>query len=82
MEPTDVHVRLLGLGEEQWRIARGIPVGENVYELLGPIPAGEQWEFQPGQMVECEEVVLFFGDYGMLACRALPPNKSFKLDPH
>lgn len=74
MEPTDVHVRLLGLGEEQWRIARGIPVGENVYELLGPIPVGEQWEFQPGQIVECEEVVLFLGDYGMLACRALPSS--------
>lgn len=80
--PSDIHVRLLGLGQEQWRVAYGLPVGDGLYELLGPMPDGEQWQFTPGQVVECEEVVLFLGDYGLLACRALPPNDSLKPNPH
>ena len=69
--PVDIHVRLLGLGQEQWRITQAVPVGADRYELLGPMPDGEQWQFLPGQIVECEEVVLFLGGYGLLACSAV-----------
>lgn len=78
-KPVDIYIRLLNPSTEQWRIAQGIPVGDGLYELLGPVPESERWEFQPGQVVECEEVVLFFGDYGLLARRALPPDPA--LDP-
>ena len=64
---VDIYVRLLGLPYEQWRLASARPLDGDRYELLGAVPSEEQWEFQPGEIVECEEVVLTLGGYGLLA---------------
>lgn len=68
-EIEEVYVRLLGLPYEQWRLACARSVDGDTYILSGPVPAGEQWEFQPGEIVVCEEVVLTLGGYGLLAVR-------------
>lgn len=67
-EIDEIYVRLLGLPHEQWRVATGRCLGGDVYEVLGPVPVGERWQFQPGQIVMCEEVGLTLGGFGMLAC--------------
>lgn len=65
-----IYVRLLGLGHEQWRIADALRLSDEQYQLCGPVPEGEIWEFQPGQVVLIEEVVLTLGGYGLLAVSA------------
>ena len=63
----DVYVRLLGLPCEQWRIVAAQRLGDDHYLLQGEVPAGERWEFQPGERVWVEECVLTLGGYGLLA---------------
>ncbi len=63
----DVYVRLLGLPCEQWRIVAAQRLGDDHYLLQGEVPAGERWEFQPGELVWVEECVLTLGGYGLLA---------------
>lgn len=67
----EIYVRLLGLPYEQWRLASACLVDNEKYILSGPVPAGERWEFQPGETVVCEEVVLTLGGYGLLAVRRI-----------
>lgn len=67
--PQDVYVRLLGTPHEQWVLVRARCVTGDVYELLGEVPDEESWEFQPGQLVVCDEVELTLGGYGLLAVR-------------
>ncbi len=66
-KPVEIYMRLIGLHHEQWRVAEAVPMGEDLYKVIGPIPDGEQWEFQPGQIVSVEEFVLTLGGYGLLA---------------
>jgi hypothetical protein len=49
----DIYVRLLN-GNAAWRLVLGERVGRNLCRLHGRVPAGEVWEFQPGQIVRCE----------------------------
>ncbi len=72
----DIYVRLLGLPYEQWRLASARLVDSEKYMLLGPVPTDEQWEFQPGETVVCEEVALTLGGYGLLAVRGVSEANS------
>ena len=68
---TIVHVALLGEGTVVWRSAQANHVQGSVYELLGAIPEDEQWQFNPGQLVECEEQVFSGGKPGLVARRLI-----------
>lgn len=48
-----VFVALLGEGTDVWRPVQAEPVGGDRYRLLGTIPDGEVWQFQPGDTVHC-----------------------------
>jgi hypothetical protein len=48
----DIYVNLLN--EKASRLVLGERVGRNLCRLHGRVPAGEVWEFQPGQIVRCE----------------------------
>lgn len=50
-----VHVVLTGLGTPVWRPTQARHIQGVIYKLLGFIPDDEQWQFNPGQLVECEE---------------------------
>ncbi len=77
-EMTTVHVSLLGEGTTVWRTAIAVALTHSAYELLGPQPIGEDWQFKPGQVVECQEHIFADGTSGLVAIGALPPNNSFK----
>ena len=66
---VDVHVALLGEGTPVWRPVQARHVRGTVYEILGSIPDGEEWEFQPGELVECEQHAFSGGSSGLVACR-------------
>jgi len=54
-ERTDlrVFVALLDEGTDVWRSAEAEAISSDLYRLLGTVPEGEVWEFQPGQTVRC-----------------------------
>jgi hypothetical protein len=66
---NQVYVALIGEGVPVWRPVNARSVGPGVYELLGPKENGEEWEFQPGQLVECEEHSFSSGLVGLVARR-------------
>ena len=52
----EVYVALLGgEGVAVWRPVAAERVGEALYRLDGPVPDGESWQFQPGEVVRCEQ---------------------------
>jgi hypothetical protein len=52
-ELCEVYVRLLDEGTEVSRPVNAELVGPGLFRLLGPVPNGEVWEFQPGEIVRC-----------------------------
>jgi len=73
-QPLTIYVALLDEGVTVWRpvVAREVSPGR--YELRGAIPQGELWEFQPGQVVECERRALDGGECGLVATRLARPT--------
>ena len=80
-EMMTIHVQLLGEGTPVWRPARALHLSGSIFELLGPQPEDEDWQFKPGQVVECQVQAFGGNDSGLVAMRALPPNNSFKPNP-
>ena len=78
---TRVHVPLLDEGTAVWRPTEARHVRDAIYELAGVVPDGESWEFQPGQLVECDRQVFSDGSSGLVARRPVLPNNSFKPNP-
>jgi len=78
---TTIHVQLLGEGTPAWCPVRALHLSDSMFELLGPQPEHEDWQFKPGQVVECQVQAFSGGDSGLVAMRALPPNNSFKGKP-
>ena len=64
---TQVFVALLDEGTEVWRPVQARPLGGDRYELLGIVPAGERWQFTPGQRVRCREKTFSGGSKGLVA---------------
>jgi hypothetical protein len=54
-----------------WRPVQARYVRGVVYEILGVVPAGENWEFQPGQFVECKQHVFADGSSGLAAFQSV-----------
>lgn len=62
-----VYVELLEEGTPCWRPVEAENEGGNTYRLLGPLPEGEAWAFQPGERVLCKEHTFSSGERGLLA---------------
>jgi hypothetical protein len=62
-----IYVGLLDEGVTVWRPVVAREVSPGLYELTGAIAEGERWEYQPGQVVECECRALDGGDSGLVA---------------
>ena len=78
---TLVHVALLGEGILVWRPVRARHIQDSIYELTGVVPDGEEWEFQPGQVVECLLRDFSSGEQRLVATRPVPPSNPFKSNP-
>ena len=50
-EPNEIYVRLLDEGTEVSRPVKAESVGPGLFRLLGSVPEGELWQFQPGEIV-------------------------------
>lgn len=64
-----VFVALLGERVSCWRPVPARHVRDGIYELLGARPSDEDWQFQPGQFVECEAHEFSGGSKGLVARR-------------
>jgi hypothetical protein len=62
-----VFVPLVGEGIEVWRPANAVRVGPELFRLMGPVPEGETWEFNPGEVVQCAMRVFFGGKQRLTA---------------
>jgi hypothetical protein len=70
---TRVFVALLNEGTEVWRPVEAKPLGGQKYEILGPVPTEEVWQFQPGAQVLCQEKTFADGTKGLVACEGVAP---------
>ena len=66
---TEVFVCLLGEGTACWRPVAARHVRGRIYELVGNCTSDEAWQFQPGQLVECEVREFSGGSSGLVARR-------------
>ena len=64
---VQIFVALLDEGAEVWRPVEARPLGGESYEILGPVPADERWQFTPGQRVLCREKAFSDGSKGLVA---------------
>ena len=64
-----VFVALLHEGTDVWRQVPATRIENNIFRLEGPVPSDEEWEFLPGQIVECEPKIFSGGSSGLVAAR-------------
>jgi hypothetical protein len=56
-ETHTIYVYLEDEGVDVWRPVQAVRTGESTFQILGPIPEYEVWQFQPGENVCCNERV-------------------------
>ncbi len=74
-----IYVSLKEEGTDVWRPVRAEKISNMAFRILGIVPSDELWEFQPGQVVICEQKALS-GGARLVAASLLPPNKSLNTD--
>jgi hypothetical protein len=50
---TKIFMPLLNEGTDCWRPVHAKKHSDGVFEILGIMPAGEEWQFTPGKRVRC-----------------------------
>jgi hypothetical protein len=73
MGTVQIYVAVVDDGTEVWRPVQARVVGDDVFELLGVIPAEESWQFQPGARVRCKTKVFANGERGQVAYEQVAP---------
>lgn len=64
---TTIYVALLGEGTDVWRPVQADRVDCQRYQIVGTVPEGESWEFEPGSIVRCKETHFSDGAHGLVA---------------
>lgn len=67
MSTTKIFISLLNEGIDCWRPANAKQHSEGVFEILGIIPAGEDWQFAPGMRVRCRPRLFADGSTALIA---------------
>ena len=67
MSAPQVYVQLIGEAVDCWRPVPSKELHTGVFEILGIVPTGEQWEFGPGARVRCREQAFSDGKRGLVA---------------
>ncbi|HEY3454070.1 MAG TPA: hypothetical protein VGK64_05660 [Bryobacteraceae bacterium] len=68
---TEIFVNLVGEGLNVLRRVRAEHMGRDYYRIVDEMPAGETWQFQPGQIVRCKKTKLSSGK-GLVAFEEAP----------
>ena len=50
-----------------WRPVQAERIDDESWRIVGPVPEGEAWEFQPGEIVGLEERTFSEGAVGLVA---------------
>jgi hypothetical protein len=58
---TEIFVNLMGEGLNVLRRVRAEHLGRDFYRIIGDMPEGENWQYQPGQIVRCKKTKLSSG---------------------
>ncbi len=66
-----IYVSLVGEGLNVLRSVKAEHVGRDFYRIVEPMPEGESWQFQPGQVVRCKKKNLSSGK-GLVATEEAP----------
>jgi hypothetical protein len=64
-----IYVPLLDEGVDVWRPALAEALADGSFRLIGPVPEGEVWQFQPGDVVAGQEHVFSDGTEGLVATK-------------
>jgi hypothetical protein len=59
--PATVYLNLVGTGIACLRAVKAEYLGRDFYRIVEPVPSGESWEFQTGQIVRCRKRMLSSG---------------------
>lgn len=68
---TEIFVTLVGEGLNVLRRVRAEHMGRDYYRIVDEMPAGETWQFEPGQIVRCKKTKLSSGK-GLVAFEEAP----------
>ena len=60
-------MQLLNEGTDCWRPVNAQERNEGVFEILGIMPAGEEWRFAPGKQVRCRPKLFADGSTALVA---------------
>lgn len=58
---------LLNEGTDCWRPVNAKEQSEGVFEIVGIMPAGEEWQFAPGTLVRCQPKLFADGSTALAA---------------
>ena len=67
---TTIYMPLVSQGTAVWRPVEAMKVGELGYMVTERVPADENWAFQPGQILRCEERSLDDGRHLVAVAKA------------
>lgn len=71
-ETGQIYVALLDEAVPVWRPVDTEHLPGDAYRLMGPIPEGEVWEFQPGDVVRCQRRTFSDGVIALVAVERVP----------
>lgn len=64
-----LYIALLDERVASWRPVAAEDLGSGLYRLVGAVPDGEVWEYQPGEIVNARERTFGDGERGLVATR-------------
>jgi hypothetical protein len=64
-----IYVALLDEGVDVWRPVAAEALGSGLFRLLGAVPEGEIWEYQPDEIVNVRERTFSDGSKGLVATK-------------
>jgi len=67
---TTIHMPLLNEGADVWRPVEAMKIGEIGYMVTENVPPDEEWAFQPGHILRCEERELSGGVHLVAVAKA------------
>jgi hypothetical protein len=66
-----IYVALLDEGTDVWRRVPATGDEASGFEIVGPMPADEVWQFRPGAIVRCEPHRFADGSVDLVAIEAV-----------
>jgi hypothetical protein len=78
VEPVILYVEVLGHPSVTYRPAYARPAGGGLMRLLGPVPPGENWKYQPGEYVEYASQEIAPGKFELTVVRSASRDPEFQ----